>query len=39
VAVFIDVIKAFDTVNHELLFELLEHYGVPPKMWQAIARI
>jgi len=27
---FVDLIKAFDTVNHDLLFALLGKYGAPP---------
>ncbi len=27
---FVDLVKAYDTTNHELLFHLLEKYGVPP---------
>jgi hypothetical protein len=26
---FIDLIKAFDTANHDLLFAILEKYGAP----------
>jgi hypothetical protein len=26
---FIDLIKAFDTANHDLLFAILENYGAP----------
>ncbi len=27
---FVDLVKAYDTANHELLFHLLEKYGAPP---------
>jgi hypothetical protein len=26
---FVDLVKAFDTANHELLLELLRKYGAP----------
>ena len=28
---FIDLAKAFDTVNRELLWQILERFGTPPK--------
>ena len=29
---FVDLVKAFDTTNHELLVEILQQYGAPPKL-------
>jgi hypothetical protein len=29
-AVFVDLVKAFDTVNHQLLYLILAKYGLPP---------
>jgi hypothetical protein len=33
---FVDLIKAYDTANHDLLFRILEKYGAPPKFVAAI---
>jgi hypothetical protein len=35
----VDLEKAFDMVRHELLFELLEIYGVPEAMTNVIQRL
>ena len=38
-ALFVDLVKAFDTVNHELLFKLLERYGVPKDVASVVKRM
>jgi hypothetical protein len=35
-ALFVDLVKAFDTVRHEVLFNLLETYGIPKDMINVI---
>jgi hypothetical protein len=36
---FVDLVKAYDTANHELLFCLLEKYGAPPTFVTVIRKI
>lgn len=36
---FIDLVKAYDTANHELLIRILEIYGVPPKLRDVVRRL
>ena len=36
---FVDLIKAFDTANHELLFTLLGKYGAPESLVDVIRRL
>jgi hypothetical protein len=36
---FVDLIKAYDTANHELLFALLEKYGAPSHLIDVIRRL
>lgn len=36
---FVDLVKAYDTVNHELLIEVLAQYGAPAKLCSAIERL
>ena len=36
---FIDLVKAYDTTNHELLIKVLERYDIPPKLCSAVKRL
>ncbi len=36
---FVDLVKAYNIANHELLFCLLEKYGAPPTFVAAVKRI
>lgn len=38
-AMFIDLVKAYDTLNHELLFKVLEKYGAHPKYINCVRRM
>jgi hypothetical protein len=38
-AIFVNLVKAFDTVNHKLLYQILEKYGLPPPLVQVIKKI
>ena len=38
-ALFMDLIKAFDTVNHEVIMITLDKFGCPDKLQQMIARL
>ena len=33
---FVDLVKAYDTANNDLLLKVLEKYGAPPKFVAAI---
>jgi hypothetical protein len=35
---FVDLVKAYDTANHHLLFDILEKYGAPPRFIAAIEK-
>ena len=34
-----DLVKAFDTVDHTLMLHILKKYGAPPKLRSSIARM
>ena len=36
---YVDLVKAYDTVNHELLFDILEKYGAHPKYIDCVRRM
>ena len=36
---FIDLVKAFDIADHELLIRVLKKYGAPPKLCDCIKRL
>ena len=36
---FVDLVKAFDTVNQVMMLKILERYGAPPKLRSAISRM
>ena len=38
-AEFVDLVKAFETVNHGMMLKILERYGAPPKLRSAISRM
>ena len=36
---FVDLITAFDTVDHTLMLQILKKYGTPPKLRSSIVRM
>jgi hypothetical protein len=38
-AIFVDLVKAFDTVDHALIFEILKKYGIPENMVRVIEKM
>ena len=37
--VFVDLIKAFDSINHELLFKLIGKFGIPDKVVMVVKNL
>ena len=37
--IFANLVKAYDTYNHELMIKVLERYGAPPKFRESIRRL
>jgi len=38
-AIFIDLVKAFDTIDHPTMFQVLEKYGVPQDCVNAVKKM
>jgi hypothetical protein len=38
-AIFVDLVKAFDTVHHDLLCQILRKYGLPPPIVQNVKKL
>jgi hypothetical protein len=36
---FVDLVKAYNTANHDILLNILEQYGAPPRFVAAVAHI
>jgi hypothetical protein len=36
---FVDLVKAYDTVNHALLFGILKKYGIPEELVEVVDRM
>jgi hypothetical protein len=36
---FVDLVKAYDTANHDILLNILERCSAPPRFIAAVARI